>query len=102
MAGFLFAVVPAKAGTQCRSSMFVMRDRATDRPHSHDGYNSVIPARADNFVIPAWPQFRHSGVATISSFPRGDNFVIPAKAGIHFDLNSTWIPAFAGMTFQDG
>ena len=27
--------------------------------------------------------------------------VIPAKAGIHFsffDSNSTWIPAFAGMT----
>ena len=27
------------------------------------------------------------------------NAVIPAKAGIHFELTvATWIPAFAGMT----
>ena len=28
-------------------------------------------------------------------------FVIPAKAGIHFNHESLWIPAFAGMTGQD-
>ena len=43
---------------------------------------------------------------SISSGPRFPPFVIPAKAGIHFDLRqvterkaeSEWIPAFAGMT----
>jgi hypothetical protein len=29
----------------------------------------------------------------------GTHVVIPAKAGIHFELTvATWIPAFAGMT----
>ena len=27
--------------------------------------------------------------------------VIPAKAGIHFNHENPWIPAFAGMTGQD-
>jgi hypothetical protein len=31
--------------------------------------------------------------------PRKERLVIPANAGIHFDLTvATWIPAFAGMT----
>jgi len=32
---------------------------------------------------------------------RGTRAVIPAKAGIHFELTvATWIPAFAGLTNQ--
>ena len=36
----------------------------------------------------------------MSYVPVQNIFVIPAKAGIHFDLafKARWIPAFAGMT----
>ena len=43
------------------------------------------------------------------SFPRSNRgqapriqAVIPAKAGIYFNFNGLWIPAFAGMTIREG
>ena len=62
-------------------------------PATH-GYES--PARADE--TPVFPREQES----LPSCFINQRSVIPAKAGIHFNHKSFWIPAFAGMTGARG
>ena len=90
--------IPAKAGTSGATAteelVFARHPcESEDIPRADTrraSTNSVIPAQARTS-----PRLHRWGQA-----PRKP--VIPAKAGIHFNHESPWIPAFAGMTEPKG